>query len=94
MNKEDLDGWKNHPVTQEVFKYLEDYSKELAQNLATENFGDSPSDAVARAQAQTFGMCSALNEIATIDFDQVADFYHIETEEEDEELQQTGGTPD
>ncbi len=94
MNKEDLDGWRNHPVTQEVFKYLRDYANELAQDLATKNFGELPSDVVAREQAHTFGGCSVLNEIVNIDIEQIDNFYNTEREEEYEEIQQTGGTPD
>ena len=76
-----------------MFKYLEDDIVTLSKNLAMENFGERSSDAVARRQAEVRGMISVYTDMMSKDFcDYVTNFYKIE--EENEEIQQTGSTPD
>jgi len=93
MNREDFSAWRNHPITEQVFKYLKEDAAELAKNLATTNFGNQPSDLVAREQAQTYGVCKTVEEVTDINlYESISNFY--KPEEEDEEIQQTGNTPD
>lgn len=93
MNKEDFSAWRSHPITGEVFRYFQDYANELARLQATTDYQAQPSDVVARVQAQTYGMCSVLEDIVDPDFcDDITNFYKIEAE--NEEVQQAGNTPD
>ena len=94
MNKEDFNAWYGHPITGEVLKYLKDYARELAKIQATTDYGAQPSDVVARIQAQTYGMCSVLEDIADISLlDNINNFYDKD-EVENEEIQRAGSTPD
>ena len=84
MKQDDLDAWRNSVVTRQVLQYLTDYSAKLERNLATTDYGQSPSDVVARIQAQTYGMCSVIEDLISIDAEMVNNFY--EKEEENEEV--------
>lgn len=87
MNKEDFSAWRSHPITGEVFKYFKDYADELAKIQATTDYQAQPSDVVARIQAQTYGMCSVLDDIVQPNFcEDIIGFYKID-EKEDEEIQ-------
>lgn len=85
MNAEDLDAWRANAVTKQVFQYMRDYANEIAKIQATTDHGDKPSDEVARIQAQTYGMCSVIEDLIGIDAEMVNNFY--EKEEENEEVQ-------
>ena len=66
MKKDEYDSWRCHGITQDLFQYMRDYSAELAQNLVATDYGSRPSDEVARIQAQTYGMCSVLEDIINL----------------------------
>lgn len=87
MNKEDFSAWRSHPITREIFRYLEDDSTEIALDLATKDYGDQPSDIVARRQAEACGKLSVYRDIMRSDFcDYITSFNKIDGEE-DEKVQ-------
>lgn len=61
--------WKQHPVTKELFKYLQDKREELKEMWANGNFSGPSIEEMAIRSAGAQGAASVLEEILTLDSD-------------------------
>ena len=67
MEREQFQAWKEHPVTQEVFRHLTNLRNSLKDQWAEGNFAAPSLDEMAIRNAAAQGAASAYQEILTLD---------------------------
>jgi hypothetical protein len=63
ISQEEIQGWKNHPVTKEYFKMMKQLREELLEQWANSNFTAETSEGTAQLNAKALGKVQLLDEL-------------------------------
>lgn len=84
VTNEEFRGWKAHTNTKFFLKYLQDYREFLKNELASGKLSSDKADTTAMRHAECIGTCNAILDILNLEYEDIAGFYKLEIEEEND----------
>lgn len=95
MNKDDISAWRGHPVTVEVFKFYNEYIQWLSDLHCDAKYDGKSATEIARKQAELEGIRFIMRDLMNFSIETMNEtLTAMEPENDDEEIQQAGSTPD
>ena len=69
MVEQEFLEWKKHPVTEKLYRLLEDRKATIMEGWAAGQFTEASSDGTAQKNAEALGMIRAVMDILTLEAD-------------------------
>lgn len=78
MDRAQYEEWRHHPATKEVFRFLADFRQEILERWAAGQFSHPTMEASMLAQASAISKAQCLEEVTSLEFEFIRDFYSKE----------------
>lgn len=70
-DEDDFIVWKDHPVTQKLFRYCKGIREARKEDWACAGFMDASTEATALKNASAIGYCNAMQDICDLTFEEL-----------------------